>query len=207
MPSTPSEKPGEDPSQWPDLQPWLRGMCSSMPLLAEHRDSCTDKGALRLSDLQFRVSRLELQVSQIGGLDDKHPSNHEVCELRKHVQASQAELQATRQEARETQEQLKLLLQHLGLSGADGASTVGASVMENHNGPRGAFRSFSTSTQGSPSQQSAYRAPSVHVATLKDQLPCVRVKKTEQLPRARSHESAARNRLYPAHRGSPPTAG
>merc|ERR1719329_812607 len=110
MPSTPSEKPGEDPSQWPDLQPWLRGMCSSMPLLAEHRDSCTDKGALRLSDLQFRVSRLELQVSQIGGLDDKHPSNHEVCELRKHVQASQAELQATRQEARETQEQLKLLL-------------------------------------------------------------------------------------------------
>merc|ERR1719359_2808200 len=53
--------PEEDPSSWPDLQPWLRGMCPSVGLAPDAGVVAHDKEAIKLSDLQFRISRLELQ--------------------------------------------------------------------------------------------------------------------------------------------------
>jgi len=176
----------EDPSLWPDLQPWLRGMCPSVSFDTDASVTTDDKGAVRLSDLQFRISRVELQVCQITSAEEK-PS--EVSELRKEVQRAQAELQATRLEAQETNAQLRLLMQHVGKLESSPFRHESRPVT-----PVAVFRSSSVSSQESHVQL-LHRAPSAQSS--------VAERSPVPLPRARSLESVARRQLYPSGPAGP----
>lgn len=186
----------DDPSSWPDLQPWLRGMCASVPLVGEDISKCDDRGVMQFSDLQFRISRLELQVSQISAANEKTSDSEEVAQLRKHVETAQSELEATRREARETNEQLRRLMQHTGISGP--TSVVRAMPQWNVKeasdtrlpGTPGnsVFRSLSVASQDSQ-VHALHRVPSFQ-STAVERSPV-------QLPRARSVDSAARRQFYP----------
>lgn len=171
----------DEPSSWPDLQPWLRGMCSSAPFASAANGASHDKGSIQLDDLQFRVSRLELQVSPTTSGDEQVSVNQQLAGLRKDVENAQAELLATRREAQEVNDQLRFLMQHVG-------TALGTSDMSNPSlhGVGGVFRSLSVCSQDS---QVVHRAPSVQSSAV-DSSPV-------PMPRARSLDTVARRGLYP----------
>lgn len=158
--------------------------------------SATTEESYSFSDLQFRISRLELQVSQISAANEKTSDSEEVAQLRKHVEIAQSELEATRREARETNEQLRRLMQHTGISGP--TSVVRAMPQWNVKeasdtrlpGTPGnsVFRSLSVASQDSQVHV-LHRVPSFQ-STAVERSPV-------QLPRARSVDSAARRQFYP----------
>lgn len=185
----------ESPAEWADLQPWLRGIC---PGAATLPFSARSKGEIQMSDLQFRISRLELQISQINGADEKPSPTSEVMELRRRVEAAHIELHATQQVARETQEQLRQLMQHAGIadsSAGDQQSNKQSGATEAVDTSKqmsGVLRSFSGSSQGS---QILHRAPSIQSSV--ERSPVQLPRESVQLPRARSLDSATRSRFYP----------
>jgi len=193
----------EDPSTWPDLQPWLRGLCPSVQFEAKVSGLCPSvqfdaeasvmaqhKGGIQLSDLQFRISRLELQVGQINSADEKPKGLEEVAELKKHVEIAQAELQAARQETQESNEQLRRLLQHVGRCGQISAHPRPGGVEASHACGQVGHSVLRSSSVSSQESQGMHRVPSLQFSA--------GGRSPVRLPRARSSDSVARRHLYPS---------
>lgn len=148
------------------------------------------------SDLQFRVSRLELQVSQI--TDSK--TDEQVAELKKQLDLAKAELLATREEARETRIQVDMLAMRASLLEA----SSGGYPIHTH---LPALDNSDVSTHCNESGRSVRRLSSVSSdgSQVLRQLPSARSycvsRSPAQLPRARSIESVGRGNLYPFARG------
>merc|ERR1712032_899791 len=118
-----------------------------------------------------------------------------VTELRKHVQSVQAELQATRQVAQKTNEQLRVLMQHAGMKEVPPNRSLETSGMYGaclRNGP--VVRSSSISSQESPLHV-LHRVSYAHSPAAE--------RSPVQLPRARSLESVGRRRMYPLSSRTP----
>mmetsp|Transcript_64944 Transcript_64944/g.101314 ORF Transcript_64944/g.101314 Transcript_64944/m.101314 type:complete len:529 (+) Transcript_64944:74-1660(+) len=155
------------------------------------------KGGEDISDLQFRISRLELQVGQITNAKAKQVTVAEdVAELKRWLEIAQAELSSTREEARETKVQLDVLTKRASMMEVRSGSFPGlahVSCLDNSD----------VSTLPAESGCGAHRLSSVSSdgSQVLHGLPFACERSPVQLPRARSFDST-RQQFYPIPRSN-----
>jgi hypothetical protein len=152
--------------------------------------SCHGAASEEISDLQFRISRLELQVSQIASEKAKQATiSDEVAELKRWVEIAQAELLSAREEARDTKIQVDILTKRTSMLEVRSGSFPGLGH---------ALDSSELSTV--LAESGVYRLSSVSSdegSQVLHSMPFASERAPVQLPRARSFDSGKRQGFYP----------